>query len=479
MGTGKRFLQLVVEGEMERADRNISDLRKSSTLTNESEAEHSDRHNKKPAEQEKIEGNSSKKGKESYKKAREKEHDRRKQSQNDSSTAIISTNRITRSLGIYNKAKRSDTISRENAKKNLFTKKFEDVRTRTERDMARVLDCSSFKIQLSCGLPSCQDSPVDQCSGRMDYPVLSLIHRMQSPVISHKSQRSESSCSSSGRYSNPDKNKITPLRRSTPRRKSPLREAGLAFKTPLQEISQTLTETLRPSETFHGRDYLAEIQGQIRKMYRQSSVNSHAQRMESNAGIACEFQKRCLKRRSAEGSKALMTASSNEEKIERVVEGPSDHLLSSNRESTSELLVHKSVSNETFKQQERLQQTVLFRASNRKRESIPLNDHLELDKFPSTVRSPGSGKETDISCGRNVQRCLFGQKEPFLHKSGQALTFSHNSDSPDILDFLDGVEHVQQNKECITPDARLVSPPKKPTLDSLTPEKKFYPHKLY
>ena len=38
----------------------------------ESEAEHSDRHNKKSAEQEEIEGNSSKKGKESYKKAREK-----------------------------------------------------------------------------------------------------------------------------------------------------------------------------------------------------------------------------------------------------------------------------------------------------------------------------------------------------------------------------------------------------------------------
>ena len=73
-----------------------------------------------------------------------------------------------------------------------------------------------------------------------------------------------------------------------------------------------------------------------------------------------------------------MTASSNEEKIETVVEGSSDHLLSSNRESTSELLVHKSVSNETFKQQERLQQTVLYRASNRKRESTPLNDHLEL-----------------------------------------------------------------------------------------------------
>ncbi|XP_068707912.1 uncharacterized protein [Montipora foliosa] len=424
-------------------------------------------------------GSSTKTGERNHTRTRSKhkhhekgEHDRRKQSQNDSSTAIISTNRITRSLGIYNKAKRSDTISRENAKKNLFTKKFEDIRTRTERDMARVLDCSSFKIQLSCGLPSCQDSPVDQCSGRMDYP-------MQSPVISHKSQRSESSCSSSGRYSNPDKNKITPLRRSTPRRKSPLREAGLAFKTPLQEISQTLTETLRPSETFHGRDYLAEIQGQIRKMYRQSSVNSHVQRMESNAGIACEFQKRCLKRRSAEGSKALMTASSNEGKIETVVEGSSDHLLSSNRESTSELLVHKSVSNENFKQQERLEQTVLYRASNRKRESTPLNDHLELDKFPSTVRSPGSGKETDISRGRNVQRCLFGQKERFLHKSGQALTFSHNSDSPDILDFLDGVEHVQEHKECITPDARLVSPPKKPTLDSLTPEKKFYPHKLY
>lgn len=39
-----------------------------------------------------------------------------------------------------------------------------------------------------------------------------------------------SSCSSSGRYSNPEKNKITPLRRSTPQKPRSYNEAGLAFK---------------------------------------------------------------------------------------------------------------------------------------------------------------------------------------------------------------------------------------------------------
>ena len=39
-----------------------------------------------------------------------------------------------------------------------------------------------------------------------------------------------SSCSSSGRYSNPEKNKITPLQRSTPQKPRSYNEAGLAFK---------------------------------------------------------------------------------------------------------------------------------------------------------------------------------------------------------------------------------------------------------
>lgn len=42
-----------------------------------------------------------------------------------------------------------------------------------------------------------------------------------------------SSCSSSGRYSNPDKNKVTPLRRITPQRITPQNEAMLAFKVSL------------------------------------------------------------------------------------------------------------------------------------------------------------------------------------------------------------------------------------------------------
>ena len=101
-------------------------------------------------------------------------------------------------------------------------------------------------------------------------------------------------------------------------------------------------------------------------------------------------------------------------------------------------------------------------------------------------RRLGDEKEHDFSHGRDVQRCLFGQKDAsFSCKDGKALTSAHNSSSFDILDFLDGVdrgsnvEEIQAHMDYMTPDPRLVSPPKKPTLDSPTPEKRFYPHKLY
>jgi len=39
-----------------------------------------------------------------------------------------------------------------------------------------------------------------------------------------------SSCSSTGKYSNPDKNRVTPLQRITPQRITPKNDAALAFK---------------------------------------------------------------------------------------------------------------------------------------------------------------------------------------------------------------------------------------------------------
>lgn len=113
------------------------------------------------------------------------------------------------------------------------------------------------------------------------------------------------------------------------------------------------------------------------------------------------------------------------------------------------------------------------------------------EKCPHGVNNNESrlvdGTENDFSHGREVQRCLFGQRDSyFSHRDGQPQqTSSHNNSSFDILDFLDGVDHAskyeetQGQRDYMTPDPRLVSPPKKPTLDSPTPEKKFYPHKLY
>lgn len=102
----------------------------------------------------------------------------------DPNIAIISKSRITRQLGIYNKAKRSNTIVRENLKQKVCKKKFENVKAKTAEDMAKVLDCSSFKIQLSCSgsLQEGQDSPVQHILGERD----SLI---QSSAGTSKTQR--------------------------------------------------------------------------------------------------------------------------------------------------------------------------------------------------------------------------------------------------------------------------------------------------
>lgn len=95
-------------------------------------------------------------------------------------------------------------------------------------------------------------------------------------------------------------------------------------------------------------------------------------------------------------------------------------------------------------------------------------------------------KKHNFPNGRDVQRCLFAQQDPhFSQTDVQAFATAHSSSSFDILDFLDGIdqasnlEEMQVHKGYLTPDPRLVSPPKKPTLESPTPENIFYPHKLY
>ena len=86
----------------------------------------------------------------------------------------------------------------------------------------------------------------------------------------------------------------------------------------------------------------------------------------------------------------------------------------------------------------------------------------------------------------DVRRCLFEQRNcQFPTTDTKVYASSNNSSSLDILDFLDGVEqesnvvNSQQHKGYETPNTQLVSPPKKPNLKSPTPEKRFYPHKLY
>ncbi|CAH3031269.1 unnamed protein product [Pocillopora meandrina] len=389
----------------------------------------------------------------------------RKEQLNDPNIAIISKNRITRQLGIYNKAKRSNTILRENLKQKICKKKFENVKAKTAEDMAKVLDCSSFKIYLSCSgsLQEGQDSPVQHISG----------------------ERDSLSCSSTGRYSNPDKSRITPVRRITPRQITPQSESMLAFKvcllyTPLQEISENLTESLRPLETFHGRNYLVEVREQLRKMIKQSSVNSQTQSSAKNVGVTSQVQKRCLKRKSKDEIAASTGYIGNESTAQGNEKHHCDDCLLQN-EQHKNLAAMESQSLKTKAQQVKVTQVVSTNASRCK---FPMQDPC-----PSAVEKEARHKEEkdhNYLYVSDVRRCLFEQRNcQFPTTDTKVYTSSNNSSSLDILDFLDGVEqesnvvNSQRHKGYETPNPQLVSPPKKPNLKSPTPEKRFYPHKLY
>ncbi|CAH3045465.1 unnamed protein product, partial [Porites lobata] len=407
----------------------------------------------------------------------------RKQHHNNSKDFIISKNRITRSLGIYNKAKRSDTVMRENLKKKFCKKKFEDIKTQTARDMARVLDCSSFKLEspsCSAGLLDGQDSP-DHSNFRGSDQLT------QSPSGSN---RTHSSCSSTGKYSNPEKCRITPLRRITPRRITPHNEMALAFKTPLQEISQNLTGMLNPSEIFHGRNYLAELQGQLRKMYKQSSVSSQAQRMSNRICVASEVQKRCLKRKS-EGKCNTVISNNHWRKTapQTVEQQPNPCLVGSEQQINTPAFQHRT--SDDIKKHNRQNQTVTSRCTctetKTSRGASQSNLHFQFQVKFMTLKRHNFASFLCFTISEDVQRCLFGQPDAsFSQTERHTMVSTQHSSSFDILDFLDGVDHesdisgeTQAHRDYMTPDPKLVSPPKKPALDSPTPEKKFYPHKLF
>jgi len=167
---------------------------------------------------------------------------------------------------------------------------------------------------------------------------------------------------------------------------------------------------------------------------------------------------------------------------------------------TSDCLVqterHKPVlqteSSGKVRQENRVVQTVPAKHSNSHSNRETSQSRKYQYKFYNGVtsgeRKLEKEKENNFPHGRDVQRCLFGKQDSHSHISGtdiQAFPSAQSSSSFDILDFLDGIdqasnlEDTQVHKGYLTPNPRLVSPPKKPTLESPTPEKRFYPHKLY
>ncbi|KXJ07961.1 hypothetical protein AC249_AIPGENE7142 [Exaiptasia diaphana] len=166
--------------------------------------------------------------------------------------SIITKHRITSKVGLYNKAKSSKTVLRDQKVEDNMKKCVPDHEEELKKDLSRVLDCSSFRIKpliassgyISTEMTASSDIPISvprQFSGRGS---LNSSPRSIATVRSSACGSAVSNCSQSS-------------------------QGRLPFKTPLHEISESLIASLHPAETFHGRNYFMEVREQILKVFKQ------------------------------------------------------------------------------------------------------------------------------------------------------------------------------------------------------------------
>lgn len=166
--------------------------------------------------------------------------------------SFITKNRLTRYIGIYNKGKKSETIYREQRKSSFFNKVSARLKDKTKKDMSKVLDCSSFQIRslhtTSMDITTCMDHlnyQQDINSGSSSYQ------------SDHKDQLAD----------NIERKEVD----SSPASLASISTSrNLPLKTPLNNITQKLINSLEPSETF-GRDCLQELRNELKTYYRKSS----------------------------------------------------------------------------------------------------------------------------------------------------------------------------------------------------------------
>ncbi|XP_031572312.1 uncharacterized protein LOC116306401 isoform X2 [Actinia tenebrosa] len=192
------------------------------------------------------------------------------------------------------------------------------------------------------------------------------------------------------------------------------RSKGLAFKTPLQEISENLIDSLHPANTFNGRNYFSEVKEQIVKVFKQCSANQ----MIEKQGIHSALHKRLHKRKT--GEPAMKPDSTKR---------LSPH-FPNNTSLTEEPKMNENVNPRDMKQDEDYKQY----KPKKPLENPSCNVELfkQINVTTNQMINQTCDRRENLSC-KNVEPFDSSRGE----KQSQDRTYSKLASTFDILDFLD------------------------------------------
>ncbi|XP_070543383.1 uncharacterized protein [Ptychodera flava] len=188
--------------------------------------------------------------------------------------AIITQNRLTRGVGIFNKGKKSDTILRESLPMP------EKAKLKTAEDMKKILDLSDAGLNQVASLDTLDkrldcsrdiDNSMDwqnDASGSTNPPkdlsnITDNFHHSGSMVKNHQQTPPGSGC--------PEMDAVMEIDEAPGKGDSP---DEMPQEIPFQEVAKRLISGVDVAKTFPGRDYLSEIRNKLQKTMKCSMMRT-------------------------------------------------------------------------------------------------------------------------------------------------------------------------------------------------------------
>ncbi|XP_069132089.1 uncharacterized protein [Argopecten irradians] len=186
--------------------------------------------------------------------------------------SLITLNRLTNKVGLFNKGKKSETISRDIHVSDTVKKKTED-------DLKNILNNSDENAPpVAIDIVPPRSANLDNFSHASHENILSSASAKLANLIRHSAERTHirSGVLSSGDHSRlSSKMSITPM--SAGSCKSPGScgsEDKMPESPPYEEIAEQLMHTVKPSLVFPGRRILEETREELQKLFRQNAPRS-------------------------------------------------------------------------------------------------------------------------------------------------------------------------------------------------------------